>query len=73
MKKYFVIDDLCDGTLVKADQETVRKILGYWQSDVWEEYSIELMDAVADLRELARILGIEKEEQNVAECETRNT
>ena len=39
-------------------QETVRKILGYWQSDVWEEYSMELMDAVVDLRELARILGI---------------
>ena len=39
-------------------QETVRKILGYWQSDIWKEYSMELMDAVVDLRELARILGI---------------
>ena len=43
-------------------QETVRKILGYWQSDIWKEYSMELMDAIADLRELARILGVEKED-----------
>ena len=62
-------------TIIHADDKklTVREMLEYWQTDKWQSDSMELSDAIADLRELARILGIEREEQSVTECETRNT
>ena len=40
---------------------TVREMLEYWQTDKWQSDSMELSDAVADLKELARILGVERE------------
>ena len=51
-------------TIIHADDEklTVRQMLEYWQNGWRPGDEISLMDAVADLRELARILGVEKED-----------
>ena len=51
-------------TIIHADDEklTVREMLEYWQNGWRPGDEINLMDAIADLRELARILGVEKED-----------
>ena len=51
-------------TIIHADDEklTAREMLEYWQNGWRPGDEINLMDAIADLRELARILGIERKE-----------
>ena len=51
-------------TIIHTDDEklTTREMLEYWQTDKWQSDSMELSDAIDDLKELARILGVERED-----------
>ena len=49
-------------TIIHTDDEklTTREMLEYWQNGWRPGDEMSLKDAIADLRELARILGIER-------------